>query len=72
MDTLTVKLPHALNRKLREKARQIGSSKSELAREWIERELGRESQVTCHDLVKNACGHFAGGRDDSSKEGFGD
>ncbi len=72
MDTLTVKLPRQLKRRLTDKARQTGRSKSDLAREWIERALNQEDQFSCHDLMKSAYGHFAGQPDGSSKEGFDD
>jgi predicted DNA-binding protein len=72
MDSLTVKLPRTLNRRLADRARQIGRSKSDLAREWIEQALAEQNQPSCYDLMKNACGHFAGPRDGSIKEGFDD
>ena len=72
MDTLTIKLPRHTNQRLRDKARRIGRSKSELAREWIERALAQEDQASCHDLMKASFGHFAGQPDGSIKEGFDD
>ncbi len=71
MQTLTVKLPRPVNRRLREKARQLGRSKSDLAREWIERGLDQQDQPSCHDVMKEACGHVPGSPGASIKEGFG-
>ncbi len=71
MDTLTIKIPRALNQLLREKAKKLGRSKSELAREWIENALQTSRQPTCHDLMKEACGMIKSGPKDASlKEGF--
>jgi len=72
MENLTVKLPRALNRRLRDKARQSGRSKSDVARECIERTLTQQGQASCHELMKPACGHAEGRKDASSLEGFGD
>ncbi len=70
MDTLTVKIPRPLNRLLQAKAKTLGRSKSELAREWIENAL-KTTKPTCHDLMKDACGMITSGpKDPSLKEGF--
>ncbi len=72
MDSLTIKLPRLLHRQLQDKARKTGRSKSELARESIERLVKQDDEPSCHDLMKEACGHYAGPRNSSSKEGFDD
>ena len=70
MDVLTVKLPAAIKRRLKDKARRMGRPASELARDLIQRALDGE-QAHCHDFMKPACGHAAGSKHASSKEGFG-
>lgn len=72
MDTLTVKLPRSLKRKFSERARKSGRTQSDLAREWIERILAEKEQLSCHDLMQGACGHYTGPKDSSRREGFGD
>lgn len=70
METLTVKLPAALKRRLHDKARKSKRSASDLVREWIERAFTEGKSPSLHDLMKAGCGHFASDRDGSNKEGF--
>jgi predicted transcriptional regulator len=71
VDTLTVKLPPQVHRRLAARAKKLNQKKSRLVRDLIERALdgGAES---CHGLMHAGCGHYAGSRDASVKEGFGD
>ena len=69
MDTLTIKLPSQIHRRLEARARKVNQKKSKLVREWIEHALDGSDQ-TCHDLMQGGCGHYAGSRDSSLKEGF--
>jgi hypothetical protein len=69
MDTLTIKLPPDIHQRLIARARRLNRKKSRYVRELIEQALDRRGQ-TCHDLMRAACGHYAGAKDSSLKEGF--
>lgn len=71
MDTLTVKLPPEVHQRLIARARKLNRKKSRYVRELIEQALDFRGQ-TCHDLMQGACGHYAGPKDSSLKEGFDD
>ena len=71
MDTLTIKLPPQINRRLAVRARKLNQKKSRLVRDLIERALDGSGE-TCHDLMQAGCGHYAGAKESSLKEGFGD
>jgi len=70
MTSLTVKLPEALDRKLRSAARSRGEKLSVLARRALEKEVTAEAP----DFAKMAeryKGMFHGPTDLSSREGYG-
>ncbi len=71
MDTLTIKLPSEVHQRLVARARKLNQKKSRYVRELIEQALEQTGQ-NCHDLMQGACGHYAGPKDSSLKEGFGD
>jgi hypothetical protein len=71
MDTLTIKLPPQIHRRLAVHAKKLNQKKSKLVRDWIERALDGAGG-TCHDLMQASCGHYAGSRESSLKEGFDD
>lgn len=80
MKTLTIKVPDELARRLEQRAKRSGRSKSSLARESIERDLDRDSAVeeppSVYDLVKDDLGCVDSGVTDLSTnpkhmEGFG-
>ncbi len=71
MDTLTIKLPPQVHQRLIARARRLNRKKSRYVRELIEQALDLRGQ-TCHDLMQAACGHYAGEKDSSLKEGFDD
>jgi predicted transcriptional regulator len=71
MDTLTIKLPPEIHQRLQARAKRLNRKKSRLVRELIERALDTPGR-TCHELMQGACGHYAGSRDSSLKEGFDD
>ncbi len=71
MDTLTIKLPPQIHRRLAARAKKLNQKKSKLVRDLIERALDGTGQ-TCHDLMQPGCGHYAGSRESSLKEGFDD
>ena len=71
MDTLTIKLPPQIHRRLAVRAKQLNQKKSKLVRDLIERALDGAGE-TCHDLMQAGCGHYAGCTESSSKEGFDD
>lgn len=80
MKTLTIKVPDELARRLEQRAKRSGRSKSSLARESIERDLDRDSLLeeppSVYDLVKDDLGCVDSGVTDLSTnpkhiEGFG-
>ena len=71
METLTIKLPPEVNQRLAARARSLNRKKSRYVRELIEQALDLRGQ-TCHDLMQAACGHYAGSKNSSLKEGFDD
>ncbi len=71
MERLTIKLPPQVHRRLRARAKRLNQKKSRLVRELIERAL-EGADKTCHDIMQPACGHYAGSKGSSSKEGFDD
>jgi hypothetical protein len=71
MDTLTIKLPAQVHRRLAARAKKLNQKKSSLVRDWIERALDG-ADGTCHELMQAGCGHYAGSRESSLKEGFDD
>ncbi len=71
MDTLTIKLPPQINRRLAARAKKLNLNKSKLVRDLIERALDRSGE-TCHNLMQAGCGHYAGSKESSLKEGFDD
>lgn len=80
MKTITCKLRDELAVRLEKRARRLGVSKSELVRESIERELGRngvvEDEPSMYDLVKDDLGCVDSGVTDLATnpkhmEGFG-
>lgn len=80
MKTLTIKVPDELARRLEQRAKRSGRSKSSLARESIERDLDRDRAVeeppSVYDLVKDDLGCVDSGVTDLSSnpkhmEGFG-
>jgi hypothetical protein len=60
-----------VNRRLEARAKQLNQKKSKLVRDLIERALDGVGE-TCHDLMQGGCGHYAGPRQSSLKEGFDD
>jgi predicted transcriptional regulator len=71
MDTLTIKLPPEIHERLVARARKLNRKKSRFVRELIEQALDTPQQ-NCHELMQAACGHYAGAKDSSLKEGFDD
>ena len=71
MDTLTIKLPAEVHQRLAARAKRLNRKKSRFVRELIEQALELRGQ-TCHDFMQGACGHYAGPKDSSLKEGFDD
>jgi len=71
MDTLTIKLPPATHQRLAARARKLNRKKSRYVRELIEQALDTHGQ-TCHEMMQGACGHYAGSKHSSLKEGFDD
>ncbi len=71
MHTLTIKLPPEIHQRLAARARKLNRKKSRYVRELIEQALDLGDQ-SCHDLMQPACGHYAGSKDSSLKEGFDD
>lgn len=71
MKTLTVKIPEALEQKLRRKAKAGKQTVSEIVR----RALVRETETDAADFAKLAApyqGMFSGPPDLSAREGYGD
>ena len=71
METLTIKLPPQVNRRLEARAKQLNQKKSKLVRDLIERALDGAGK-SCHDLMQGGCGHYEGSKGSSLKEGFDD
>ena len=71
MDTLTIKLPPEIHQRLVARARKLNRKKSRFVRELIEQALDARGQ-TCHEIMQAACGHYAGSKQSSLKEGFDD
>ncbi len=71
MDTLTIKLPPQMHRRLAARARKLNQKKSKLVRDLIERALDGSGE-SCHDLMQAGCGHYTGSAENSLKEGFDD
>jgi predicted transcriptional regulator len=70
MKTLTVKIPEALEAKLRDKAKAANQTVSEIVR----RALAREMEADAVDFSKLAApyaGMFSGPADLSTREGYG-
>jgi hypothetical protein len=71
MDTVTIKLPPQINRRLTARAKKLNQKKSKFVRDLIERALDGTAE-SCHDLMQGGCGHYAGPKESSLKEGFDD
>jgi predicted DNA-binding protein len=77
MKTISLKLDSGLNGWLEQQARRLGRSKSEVARNALEKSRREKSAPTCHDLMQDACGSLRSGvRDLASNKkhlkGFGE
>ncbi len=76
MKTISIKVDDALGHWLEHEAKQLGRSKSDIAREALEcHRNGRRGQ-SIHDIMKDFCGRIKGGPKDyaSNKKylkGFG-
>jgi predicted transcriptional regulator len=75
MQTLTVKVPSELAGWLEQRARKLGRSKSEIAREALEAQRRQNSGESVTARAADLVGCFASGRRDSSHKkhlkGFG-
>lgn len=78
MTTVTIKFPDALARKLAQKARKLGRSKSAYVRDVVAEKLSEATsrkRVTMHDLMREVCGSIEGPGDLASNkkymEGYG-
>ena len=77
MKTLTLKIEESMDRWLLNEAKRLGRTKSEIAREALERRRKEEKQVSLHDKMKDLCGILKHGPRDLSTnskhlEGFGE
>ena len=82
MKTITIKVPEELDARLTKRAKRLGVSKSEVAREAIKRDLDSkksdavEEEPSAYDLMKDGCGCVDSGVTDLATnpkhmEGFG-
>lgn len=75
MKTVSVKLPEMLASWLSQRSKTLGRSQSDLVREALERQRTGAGEQSCHDLMQDFCGSFAGPADLSTNarhlEGFG-
>jgi len=70
-DTLTIRLPEELQRRLREKARRTGLPIGRVVREFVERGLSEEEPAGNNLAWRKYLGIIKGGpRDVSSRKGF--
>jgi len=70
MTSITIKVPLALNRKLRQAAKARGETLSEVARKALERDV----DLPAPDFAKLAApfkGMYSGPKDLSTREGYG-
>ncbi len=58
MKTLTLKLPEDLAALLEHKARELGRTKSDLARQAVVDLLDSGQARSCHDLMQAGCGSW--------------
>ena len=83
MKTITIKVPEELDARLTKRAKRLGVSKSEVAREAIKRDLEAnqsdavEEEPSAYDLMKDGCGCVDSGVTDLATnpkhmEGFGE
>jgi hypothetical protein len=76
--TFTLKINESLDRWLMDEAARLGRTKSEIAREALERHRQGKSGRSVHDLMKDFCGSIKGGPRDMSRnmrkymKGFGE
>lgn len=65
METISLKLPPALQSLLKAEARRRQTTKSELVRDCLAQMLrpGRGAIVSCHDLAQDLAGSLHGPRD---------
>ena len=69
MNSLTVKLPASLEKKLRSPARKRGTSASDVARAAVAKEI-KAAAPDCAKLAAPYRGMFSGSADLSSREGY--
>ncbi|MCB1124866.1 MAG: CopG family transcriptional regulator [Verrucomicrobiae bacterium] len=75
MKTVSVKLPETLASWLSQRSKALGRTQSDLVREALEQQRTGAGEPSCHDLMEDFCGSFAGPVDLSTNprhlEGFG-
>jgi hypothetical protein len=70
-NTLTIRLPEELQRRLREKARRIGLPVGRVVREFVERGLSQDEPADGNQAWRKYVGIAADGRPDlSSRKGY--
>ena len=56
MKTLTLRIDESLDSWLSGEAKRLGRTKSELARQALLEQRGREKRLSLHDRMKDVCG----------------